>query len=185
MAALETPLVTPGWKAVDFHLKGTDEKFHGLADVRGPKGLVVMFICNHCPFVQAIAPKLTRDMRDLAAFGIGGVAIMSNDTVKHPDDSFDNMALFKEKHGFPFPYLIDETQEIAKAYDAVCTPDFFGFDADLTLRYRGRLDASGRNPLEGGKRELFDAMRQVAETGEAPAEQVPSIGCSIKWRSAR
>lgn len=184
MAALETAQVTSGWKAADFHLKGTDEKFYALTDVRGPKGLVVMFICNHCPFVQAIAPKLTRDTKDLAAIGIGSVAIMSNDTVRYPEDSLENMVRFKEKHGFPFPYLIDETQEVAKSYDAVCTPDFFGFDADLTLRYRGRLDASGRNPLEGGKRELFDAMRQVAESGEAPAEQAPSIGCSIKWRAA-
>jgi peroxiredoxin len=184
MAALETPRVTPGWKAVDFHLKGTDEKVWTLADVRGPKGLLVMFICNHCPFVQAIASKLTRDTKDLAAIGIGSVAIMSNDTVAYPEDSFDNMVRFKQKHGFPFPYLIDATQEVAKAYDAVCTPDFFGFDADLTLRYRGRLDASGRNQIEGAKRELFEAMRQVAETGVAPAEQVPSIGCSIKWRAA-
>jgi len=184
MAALETPRVTPGGKAVDFHLKGTDEKVYTLADVRGPKGLLVMFICNHCPFVQAIASKLTRDTKDLAAIGIGSVAIMSNDTVAYPEDSFDNMVRFKQKHGFPFPYLIDATQEVAKAYDAVCTPDFFGFDADLTLRYRGRLDASGRNQLEGAKRELFEAMRQVAEAGQAPAEQVPSIGCSIKWRAA-
>ena len=184
MAALETPWVTPGWKAVDFHLKGTDEKVYTLADVRGPKGLLVMFICNHCPFVQAIASKLTRDTKELAAIGIGSVAIMSNDTVAYPEDSFDNMVRFKQKHGFPFPYLIDATQEVAKAYDAACTPDFFGFDADLTLRYRGRLDASGRNQIEGAKRELFEAMRQVAETGVAPAEQVPSIGCSIKWRSA-
>ena len=184
MAALETPRVTPGWKAVDFRLKGTDGKVYSLADVKRPKGLLVMFICNHRPFVQAIAPKLTRDAKDLAAIGIGSVAIMPNDTVSYPDDSFDNMVRFKEKHGFPFPYLIDATQAVAKAYDAVCTPDFFGFDADLTLRYRGRLDASGRNQLEEAKRELFEAMRQVAETGVAPAEQVPSIGCSIKWRSA-
>ena len=184
MAALETPRVAPGWKAVDFHLKGTDGKFYTLSDVKGPKGLVVMFICNHCPFVQAIASKLTRDTKDLSAIGIGSVAIMSNDTATYPDDSFDNMVRFKERHSFPFPYLIDATQDVAKAYDAVCTPDFFGFDADLTLRYRGRLDASGRNQIEGGKRELFEAMGQVAETGETPAEQVPSIGCSIKWRAA-
>ena len=109
---------------------------------------------------------------------------MPNDTVEYPEDPFNNMVRFKQKHGFPFPYLIDATQEVAKAYDAVCTPDFFGFDADLTLRYRGRLDASGRNQLEGTKRELFEAMRQVAETGVAPAEQMPSIGCSINWRAA-
>jgi peroxiredoxin len=184
MAALETPQVAHGWKAVDFHLKGTDEKVYSLADVRGPKGLVVMFICNHCPFVKAIAPKLARDTKDLAAIGIGSVAIMSNDAVAYPEDSFENMARFKEINGFPFPYLIDATQEIARAYDAVCTPDFFGFDAGLKLRYRGRLDASGRNQVEGARRELFEAMRQVAETGVAPAGQTPSIGCSIKWRAA-
>ena len=185
MAALETPRVAPGWKAVDFHLKGTDGKFYTLSDVKGPKGLVVMFICNHCPFVQAIASELTRDTKDLSAIGIGSVAIMSNDTATYPDDSLrQHGSFFKERHSFPFPYLIDATQDVAKAYDAVCTPDFFGFDADLTLRYRGRLDASGRNQIEGGKRELFEAMGQVAETGETPAEQVPSIGCSIKWRAA-
>jgi peroxiredoxin len=183
MAALETPPVKLGWKAPDFRLKGTDGHYYSLAEARGPKGLLVMFICNHCPFVQAIAGKLTRDAKELAALGIGSVAIMSNDTDDYPDDSFENMIRFKEKHGFPFPYLIDETQQVAKAYDAVCTPDFFGFDADLALRYRGRLDASGMKHIEGGKRELFEAMKQVAATGQAPAEQMPSIGCSIKWRA--
>ena len=171
-------------KAVDFHLNGTDGKVYTLADARGPRGLVVMFICNHCPFVQDIASKVTRDTKDLAAIGVGSVAIMSNDTVAYPDDSFENMARFKEKHGFPFLYLIDATQEVARAYDAVSTPDFFGFDADLTLRYRGRLDASGSNKIDGGKRELFEAMRQVVETRVAPVEQIPSIGCSMKWRAA-
>ncbi|MDR3425198.1 MAG: thioredoxin family protein [Alphaproteobacteria bacterium] len=182
MAALETPPVKLGWHAPDFRLKGTDGKLYALGDVKGAKGLLVMFICNHCPFVQAVADKLTRDAKELASLGIGSVAIMANDSVEYPEDSFDNMILSKEKHGFPFPYLIDETQEVAKAYGAVCTPDFFGFDADLALQYRGRLDASGMKPVEGGKRELFEAMKQVAETGKAPAEQMPSIGCSIKWR---
>jgi peroxiredoxin len=184
MAALETPPVKLGWKAPDFRLKGTDGKFHALADAKGAKGLLVMFICNHCPFVQAVAGKLARDAKDLAALGIGSVAIMSNDTDEYPEDSFDNMIRFREKNGFPFPYLLDATQDVAKAYDAVCTPDFFGFDANLHLRYRGRLDASGMKQVEGNKRELFEAMKQVAATGQAPAAQMPSIGCSIKWRAA-
>ena len=182
MAALETPPVKLGWKAPDFYLKGTDGKFYTLADVRGPKGLVVMFICNHCPFVRAIANKLTQDTRALAEIGIGSVAIMANDTDGYPDDSFDNMIAFKQKHSFLFPYLIDETQAVAKAYDAVCTPDFFGFDASLALQYRGRLDSSGMKPVDGAKRELFEAMTRVAATGRAPLGQNPSIGCSVKWR---
>lgn len=183
MPALETPPAAPGWKAPDFTLKGTDGKRYSLESVKGPKGLVVMFICNHCPFVQAIAGKLARDMKELAALGVGAIAVMANDTEEYPEDSFENMKLFKEKHGFAFPYVIDETQAVAKAYGAVCTPDFFGFDANLTLQYRGRLDDSGRERKEGGMRELFEAMKQVAETGRAPAAQKPSIGCSIKWRS--
>jgi len=184
MPALETPPVKLGWKAANFRLKGTDGKLYSISDVKGAKGLVVMFISNHCPFVQAVAGKLTHDMKELAAFGIGSVAIMSNDPSASPDDSYPNMIRFQRKYGFPFPYLIDETQKVARAYDAVCTPDFFGFDAGLTLRYRGRLDSSGMKQVEGGKRELFEAMKQVAETGAAPSMQMPSIGCSIKWRTA-
>jgi len=182
MPALTTPKADIGWKAPDFKLKGTDGAFYTLKDVKGPKGLLVMFICNHCPFVQAIASKIAIDTKALAAIGIGSVAIMSNDVENYPEDSFDNMIRFKKAHGFAFPYVIDETQAIAKAYGAVCTPDFFGFDASLTLQYRGRLDASGMQRIEGGKRELFEAMKQVAETGHTAAAQTPSIGCSIKWR---
>jgi len=182
MVALETPKVTPGWKAPDFRLKSTDGKTLSLQDVKGPKGLVIMFICNHCPFVKAIADKLTRDMNELSALGVGSIAIMPNDVETYPDDSFDNMKRFKERHDFPFSYVIDETQEVAKAYDAVCTPDFFGFDADLKLQYRGRLDSSGIKQTESNRRELFEAMKAVAETGKAPNGQNPSIGCSIKWR---
>lgn len=182
MVALETPKVNIGWKAKDFQLKGTDNRTYSLADVKGEKGLVVMFICNHCPFVQAIADKLLKDMRELQGRGVGVVAIMSNDTEAYPQDSFDNMRKFKEYHGFTFPYVIDETQAIAKAYDAVCTPDFFGFDADLTLQYRGRLDDSGMQQKQGGERELFHAMCEIAETGKTEQKQYPSIGCSIKWR---
>jgi len=182
MAALETPPVKLGWKAPDFRLKGTDGKVYALADVKGPKGLLVMFICNHCPFVQAIADKLTRTAVELAKDGINCVAIMSNDTKEYPEDSFENMVRFKAEHDFPFPYLIDETQTVAKAYDAVCTPDFFGFDAGLALRYRGRLDSSGMKRSTDSKPELLEAMKQIAATGTAPAIQMPSIGCSIKWK---
>lgn len=184
MAALETPPVKIGWKAVDFKLKGTDGKTWSPAEAKGPKGLVVMFICNHCPFVQAVAEKLAHDMKELKALGIGAIAVMSNDVANYPEDSFDNMKKFKAQHGFDFPYVIDETQAVAKAYDAVCTPDFFGFDANLTLQYRGRLDDSGMQKKQGGVRELYEAMKQVAATGKAPAAQKPSIGCSIKWRDA-
>jgi len=133
--------------------------------------------------VKAIAGKLARDMRDLTAAGVGSIAIMSNDTEAYPDDSFANMKTFADRQGFGFPYVIDESQAVAKAYGAVCTPDFFGFDADLALRYRGRLDDSGRSPKDGNRRELVEAMLAVARGGEAPADQAPSIGCSIKWRT--
>lgn len=184
MPALETPPVEIGWKAPDFKLKGTDGKTYSLSDVKGKNGLVVMFICNHCPFVKAIAGKISRDMHELAAMGIGAIAVMSNDVENYPEDSFDNMKKFKEQNKFFFPYVIDEAQAVAKAYDAVCTPDFFGFDANLQLQYRGRLDDSGMQKKEGGVRELFEAMKKVAETGHAPAGQKASIGCSIKWRDA-
>lgn len=182
MPALTTPKVNPGWQAPDFSLKGTDGKTYSLRDVKGPKGLVVMFICNHCPFVQAVADKIAMDTKELAKLGIGSIAIMSNDTENYPEDSFPNMKKFREQNKFDFPYVIDETQKVAKSYDAVCTPDFFGFDANLQLQYRGRLDDSGMQRKEGGKRELLEAMRHVASSGHAPTLQNPSIGCSIKWR---
>ena len=182
MPALHTPPAQAGWRAPDFRLKATDGRIYSLKEAKGPKGLVVMFICNHCPFVQAVADKIARDAAELAAYGIGSIAIMSNDVANYPEDSFDRMIAFAGQHGFSFPYVIDETQEVAKAYGAVCTPDFFGFDAGLILHYRGRLDASGMQRTEGGKRELFEAMKQVAQSGRAPAVQAPSIGCSIKWR---
>ncbi|OAN49900.1 thioredoxin family protein [Magnetospirillum moscoviense] len=182
--AVETPLCDFGWKAPDFRLPGTDGKLWSLADIQGPNGTLIMFICNHCPYVQAIVDRLVRDVAGLQGLGIGVAAIMSNDTASYPEDSFDNMALFAARHGFTFPYLFDETQEVARAYDAVCTPDFFGFDAALGLQYRGRLDASKREagPADA-RRELFDAMTQVARTGRGPSEQVASMGCSIKWKS--
>jgi len=183
MPALETPPVNLGWKAPDFRLIGTDKKFYTLKDVTGPKGLLLMFICNHCPFVQAIADKIARDTKDLLAAGISSVAIMSNDAQEYPEDSFENMIRFRTKHNFPFPYLLDDTQEVARSYGAVCTPDFFGFDDCLALRYRGRLDASGMKHVEGAKRDLYEAMTHIAHTGQAPPLQMPSIGCSIKWRN--
>ncbi|GLT21820.1 thioredoxin family protein [Zoogloea oryzae] len=184
MVSLTTPLCDFGWSAPDFVLPGVDGKSHSLSSCRGPNGLLVMFICNHCPYVKAVLPRLVRDCRELAGLGIGCVAIMSNDPADYPEDSPENMQRIAAAMDFPFPYLLDESQAVAKAYGAVCTPDFFGFDAGLGLQYRGRLDASGKNPApDDARRELFEAMRQVAETGHGPAEQTPSIGCSIKWRA--
>ncbi len=182
MAAINPPVCNFGEKAKDFSLKGIDGKTYTLEDVKGENGTLVMFICNHCPFVKAITEKLVRDTSELAQYGIKTVAIMSNDTATYPEDSFENMQKFAAENGFSFPYLIDETQEVAKDYDAVCTPDFFGYNANLELQYRGRLDDSGMNKKEDGQRELFNAMKQVAETGNGPENQTPSIGCSIKWR---
>lgn len=184
MALLETPQKDNSFKAIDFDLPGTDGQSHSLHACMGEKGLVVMFICNHCPYVKAVIARLVADCKILQEEGIGCVAIMPNNTETHPADSFDNMKIFAEQNGFTFPYLIDETQDIARAYGAVCTPDIFGFNADGTLCYRGRVDSAG--PKEAGagtKRELLEAMRQVAATGQGPAEQFPSMGCSIKWRA--
>jgi peroxiredoxin len=171
-----------GTAAPPFDLPGTDGRRHTLASVRGSNGTVVMFICNHCPYVKAVQDKIVRDMRELAGHGVGSVAIMSNDPADYPDDSFDHMKEQAAKLAFPFPYLLDETQDVAKAYGAVCTPDFFGYDRDLKLVYRGRLDSSGRSPDPGAPRELFAAMTDVARTGRAPAVQHPAVGCSIKWK---
>ena len=183
MAAVP-PICDFGWKAVDFDLEGIDGRRWRLADVRGDKGALVMFICNHCPYVCSIADRIARDVEALKGEGIGAVAIMSNDTENYPADSFDNMKLFAERHGFDFPYVIDRTQEVARAYDAICTPDFFGFDKDLGLQYRGRLDESKTTPVAGARRDLYEAMVAVARTGEGPRDQIASMGCSIKWRVA-
>jgi peroxiredoxin len=182
--AAETPICNFGDKAKPFELIATDGKRYSLEDVRGPKGTLVMFICNHCPYVKSVIDRIIRDVKDLEAHGIRAVAIMSNDTVNYPDDSFDNMKKLAEAKDLPFPYLFDESQEVARAYDAVCTPDFFGYNADLELQYRGRLDASKTTPVPNAVRELYDAMVQVAETGKGPKEQIPSMGCSIKWKAA-
>ena len=182
MAAIP-PICDFGWKAPDFTLKNVDGKMVSLSDVRGPNGTLVMFICNHCPYVKAVIPKMIRDANDLAILGIGVVAINANDSVGYPDDSFENMQKTAATHGFPFPYLHDETQQIARAYDAVCTPDYFGFDAEDGLQYRDRLDESRAQPApENLPRDLFNAMKQVAETGHGPQDQIPSMGCSIKWK---
>ena len=173
-----------GSRSPDFDLVGTDGRRHTPASSRGPKGLLVMFICNHCPYVKAVRERLVRDCAELASHGIGSVAIMSNDPSDYPEDSFENMKRIATEFRYPFPYVIDETQDVAKAYGAVCTPDFFGYDADLELQYRGRLDASGRQALPNARRELFDAMEQIARTGRGPVEQTASIGCSIKWKRA-
>ena len=165
--AAETPVCNFGEPARPFDLPGTDGRRYTLDDVRGPKGTLVMFICNHCPYVKAVLDRIIRD---------------ANDPDAYPDDSFDNMKRFAAQHNFPFPYVIDETQQVSRAYDAVCTPDFFGFNADLGLQYRGRLDASKVQPVPNAQRELFDAMVRIASTGQGPAEQIPSMGCSIKWK---
>ena len=183
MALLETPVCEFGLKAPDFSLAGIDGKRWSLQECLGKNGLLVMFICNHCPYVKAVQERLVRDARDLLALGINTVAIQPNDPSDYPEDSFDNMKLVAERFAFPFPYLYDETQAIAKAYGAVCTPDFFGYNRNLELQYRGRLDASRKEtaPPEV-RRDLFEAMKQVALTGKGPEEQIPSMGCSIKWR---
>lgn len=179
------PICAFGWKAPDFSLPATDGKTYSLDGVKGPNGTLVMFICNHCPYVTAVIDRIVRDVEDLKPYGIGAAAISANDAVNYPEDSFDNMKRFAEAYGFGFPYLYDETQAVARAYGAICTPDFFGFDEDLGLQYRGRLDESRKEAAPpDAKRELFEAMRQVAKTGEGPKEQTPSMGCSIKWKPA-
>jgi peroxiredoxin len=183
MVSLQTPVCEFGKPAPDFSLPGVDGNTWTRDQCAGEKGLLVMFICNHCPYVKAVLERILRDARELAGEGIGCVAIMSNDPTDYPEDSFENMQRLAEVYDFPFPYLIDETQEVAKTYGAVCTPDFFGYGADLGLQYRGRLDESRKETApEGVRRDLFEAMKQVAETGKGPEEQIPSMGCSIKWK---
>ncbi len=185
MVRTTTPVSDFGRPAPPFDLPGTDGLRHSLESARGPRGLLVMFICNHCPYVKAVLPRLLQDTRTLAAEGIGSIAIMANDPTDYPEDSWDNMVRLAREQDFPFPYVLDASQEVARAYGAVCTPDFFGFNADLELQFRGRLDASGIQPAPSdARRELVEAMRLVAATGRGPAEQVPSMGCSIKWRNA-
>jgi peroxiredoxin len=182
MVSLETPVCEFGLAAVDFSLPGTDGKQWTLSECAGENGLLVMFICNHCPYVKAVLDRIVRDTLELKALGINSVAIMSNDPSQYEEDSFENMRKIADVNAFSFPYLLDESQSVAKTYGAVCTPDFFGYNADLELQYRGRLDESRKQAADPGvKRDLFEAMKQVAETGKGPADQIPSMGCSIKW----
>jgi len=184
VALTQTPVCNFGELAHDFRLPDPDGKLWSLADCRGEKGLLVMFICNHCPYVQAIREQLVRDVRELEVHGVKSAAIMPNDYSAYPEDAPENMRRVAQHCGFTFPYLIDESQELARAYGAVCTPDFFGYNANLELQYRGRLDATspGRPAPAGSKRELLEAMIEVARTGKGPAEQIASMGCSIKWK---
>ncbi|MEW6678126.1 MAG: thioredoxin family protein [Pseudomonadota bacterium] len=184
MVRMETPVCDFGWKAVNFSLPGVDGKRYSLQDVAGPNGLLVMFICNHCPYVKAVIRRIVRDVNDLQSLGIGAIAIMSNDPAEYPEDSFEHMQALARELAFPMPYVLDASQQVAQAYGAVCTPDFFGFNRDMELQYRGRLDESRKETApEGVRRDLFEAMKQVAETQHGPAEQIPSMGCSIKWRT--
>lgn len=182
MPALSSPVCNFNWPAPDFALTGVDGKTYTLQNSRGENGLLVMFICNHCPYVKAIIERLCEDCQELQSYGINSIAIMSNDVKNYPEDSFENMSRWAQELDFPFPYVIDTTQEIARKYNAVCTPDFFGFNHQLKLQYRGRLDPYGiNNAPENRQRELFDAMASIAQSGKGPESQTPSIGCSIKW----
>jgi peroxiredoxin len=183
--AVGTPVCDFGWKAMDFTLPATDGRAYSIFECAGPKGLLVAFICNHCPYVKASIDRFVSDAGELKGLGIGTIAICSNDAVAYPEDSFDNMRVFAERHDFPFPYLHDEDQAAARAYGAVCTPDFFGLNRDMELQYRGRLDAARTGPAtEGLRRDLLEAMKAVAATGRGPQDQIPSMGCSIKWKAA-
>ncbi len=181
--AATPPVCDFNWPAPGFSLPGTDGKTYTLQDVAGPNGTLVMFICNHCPYVLAVLDRIIRDAKELQDLGVGVVAISSNDVAAYPQDGFDKMKELAEDKGFSFPYLYDEDQSVARAYDAACTPDFFGFNKDLGLQYRGRIDESRKEAAASDvRRDLFEAMKQVAETGKGPADQIPSMGCSIKWR---
>lgn len=181
MVSLNPPVCDFGWKAREFKLPGVDGKDYTLANSRGKNGLLVMFICNHCPYVKSIRERIVRDTKELQAHGINSIAIMSNDTIEYPEDSFEDMQKISQQYAFPFPYVWDKTQQVAKDYGAVCTPDFFGFNAQMELQYRGRLDASRKELVADATRDLFNAMVQVAKTGKGPANQIASMGCSIKW----
>ncbi|WP_435090972.1 thioredoxin family protein [Candidatus Pelagibacter bacterium nBUS_30] len=180
---VQTPICDFGKKALPFELKSTDNKIISLDNIRGENGTLIMFICNHCPYVKAITKEIVEDCNELKKIGINSVAICSNDFINYPEDSFDNMIKFSKDNQFSFPYLQDETQKIAKKYGAVCTPDFFGFDKDLGLQFRGRLrELKNFIPVKDGESDLLKAMKQIAKTGKGPQDQIPSAGCSIKWK---
>ena len=184
MVSLETPVCEFDAPIVDFSLPGIDGEVWTPEKARAENGLLVMFICNHCPYVKSIRDRLVRDTRELLDHGVNSIAIMSNDPAEYEEDSFENMQKVADAFGFPFPYLFDESQQVAKAYGAVCTPDFFGYNKLMQLQYRGRLDASRKEAAaDDVKRDLFDAMKQVAQTGRGPEQQIPSMGCSIKWKA--
>jgi len=182
MTLTKTPICDFGKKAENFQLNSTDNKIISLNDIKGENGTLIMFICNHCPYVRAVIEEIVLDSKKLKTDGIKSVAICSNDVKNYPEDSFENMAKFSQNHKFNFPYLFDETQEIAKKYGAVCTPDFFGYNKNLELQYRGRIrELKDLKPVGSGESDLFNAMKQIAETGNGPKEQIPSMGCNIKW----
>ena len=179
---IQTPICDFGKSAIDFELKSTDNEIVKLNDFKGENGTLIMFICNHCPYVKAIIDDIVTDCKNLKEIGIKSLAICSNDPINYPDDSFDNMIKFSKNNDFNFPYLIDETQEIAKKYGAVCTPDFFGYNKNLELQYRGRIrELKDLKPVRAGESDLYKAMKQIAETNKGPNEQIPSMGCGIKW----
>ncbi|MCX7098677.1 MAG: thioredoxin family protein [Methylococcales bacterium] len=183
MASIETPICDFNQPAIDFTLPGIDGRTWSLQQCRGENGLLVMFICNHCPYVKAVQERIVRDVLELKQWGINSVAIMSNNVDEYPEDDFENMKVIANRLNFSFPYLLDETQAVAKEYNAVCTPDFFGYNADLKLQYRGRLDASRKETAPADtRRELFEAMKLIATTGIGPKDQIPGMGCSIKWK---
>tara|TARA_B110000238_G_C15837887_1_gene315632 strand:- start:52 stop:609 length:558 start_codon:yes stop_codon:yes gene_type:complete len=182
MPPLKTPICDFGTNAKDFLLNSTINKLVSLNDMKGKAGTLIMFICNHCPYVKAVIKDVVEDCKNLEKLGVKAVAISSNDTVNYPEDSFENMIKFSKEHNFIFPYLFDETQNVAKSYNAVCTPDFFGFNSNLELQYRGRIrELKKLKPVRDDESDLFNAMKQIAETGNGPKEQIPSLGCSIKW----
>ena len=179
---LKTPICDFGQAAKSFELKSTNNEIIKLNDVRGTNGTLVMFICNHCPYVKAVIKDIVEDCKNLEKFGVKAVAICSNDAINYPEDSFENMIEIAKKHQFSFPYLFDEIQNVAKSYDAVCTPDFFGYNNNLELQYRGRIrELDNLKPVRTGDSDLFIAMKQIAETGKGPETQIPSVGCGIKW----
>jgi peroxiredoxin len=179
---LKTPICDFGQAAKSFELKSTNNEIIKLNDIKGTNGTLVMFICNHCPYVKAVIKDIVEDCKNLEKLGVKAVAICSNDTINYPEDSFENMIEIAKKHQFSFPYLFDETQNVAKSYDAVCTPDFFGYNNNLELQYRGRIrELDNLKPVRAGDSDLFIAMKQIAETGKGPETQIPSVGCGIKW----
>ena len=180
---IQTPICDFGQKAHNFELKSTNNKILSLNDIKGENGTLIMFICNHCPYVKAVTKDIVEDCNELKKIGINSVAICANDSVNFPEDSFENMIEFAKKNQFSFPYLIDETQEIAKTYAAVCTPDFFGYNKNLELQYRGRLrELKNLIPVRSGESDLLKAMKQIAKTAKGPESQIPSAGCGIKWK---